>query len=408
MFPADLIDVHRAPDGELTPRYLTDLDHAWVRAIHDVFEASLGGPRHALESRLRATTTEAARPRARRAMEHLLARLHGFTIRATLPPAAVRRRVFDLAGAAPDAPVEAIWRRAAASLGVPPEAARACLYADLPAFRVLEPPEAPIATAELIPRYNLTLAQALLRRAEHLTVTLRGEVKQVIRFARLQRLLIQARRDAMDASRTVLDVSGPLSLFRFTTRYGHAMAHLAAALTRVEGWRLVARCVLRDGPGTFRASHLDPIGTTHAPARRFDSRLEARFFRSIMRHAPDWEVLREACATAVGRRIVCPDFTLVHRGDGHVVPVELVGYWTPEYLADKLATVRALRERGERWLLCVDRRLAAGRPEAAELAAHPDTLLFDRRLRAAEVVDAARRLAGVTMAARPRLARSAG
>lgn len=387
MLPTQLIDVRRGHGGELTPRYLTDRDFAWVRAVQDSFAAAVGAPRHALEARLRATPPDAARPRARKAVEHLLMRLHGFELRAPLAPRQVRQLVFDLAGSQPAAGADAIWEQAAALLGVPPDAARASLYADLPGSRVLCEPGAALSTPDLIERYNLTLAQALLFRAERLTVALRGQVKQVLRFARLQHLLVRARRDPADPSGALLDVSGPLSLFRFTTKYGRAMARWLPALTRVAEWRLEARCVLDNTPGTFRASHHDPIGTTHRPERRFDSQLEARFFEAMMRLAPEWEILREASPSTVGQRIVCPDFTFVNRQRRIVVPIELVGYWTPPYLADKLATVRALRARGERWLLCVDRRLAAGDALPREAGtAPPDVIFFDRHVKAQDVL----------------------
>lgn len=55
------------------------------------------------------------------------------------------------------------------------------------------------------------------------------------------------------------------------------------------------------------------------------------------------------------RQLVVPDFVFTH-ADGTEVALEIVGYWTPEYLAEKLAKLAAVH--GVDMLIAVPRRLA--------------------------------------------------
>ena len=61
-------------------------------------------------------------------------------------------------------------------------------------------------------------------------------------------------------------------------------------------------------------------------------------------------VVRSPAAIASGRALVCPDLGV--EVVGRVVWIEIVGFWTPEYLARKLARYRAAGA-GE-VALCVD------------------------------------------------------
>jgi predicted nuclease of restriction endonuclease-like RecB superfamily len=210
--------------------------------------------------------------------------------------------------------------------------------------------------------YNLAVAQSLLLRAEHLRVAVRGQAKQLLRYARLHGLLVRVLAPPDPDARTVLEVSGPLSLLRFTLKYGRAMARWLPALTRLPEWSLSARCLLAGERLTFEAGPRDPLGTTHAVAKRFDSQVEACFFRDLQRLGGPWQVLREAAPVQLGPRLVCPDFTLVDADRARVLSVEIVGYWTPEYLADKLRVLAALPPQRP-WLLCVDEALAGALAE---------------------------------------------
>ncbi len=96
-----------------------------------------------------------------------------------------------------------------------------------------------------------------------------------------------------------------------------------------------------------------------------------------------------------GNELFLPDFTLRH-SDGREALIELVGFWTPEYLIAKARKVRAAGM--EHLILVVYRGLAVGATGHAldSLIASVDAdrvVWFAQKPRAAEVVRAAERWA---------------
>jgi predicted nuclease of restriction endonuclease-like RecB superfamily len=202
-----------------------------------------------------------------------------------------------------------------------------------------------------VAQYNLALAQGILFRSEEVTVHVREHVRSVVRFAKLLRLLCTY---AESPKGTVLRVSGPLSLFRQTTKYGRALASFLPSLLSTPGWEIEARCVLGDQKLRFLASAADPLARPHALPRATDSKVEERLLRDVRKLGSEWTISRESAAVPLSDGgVFFPDFTLA-RGDDRVL-VELVGFYTPEYLASKLRALRGAR--GRRMLVLVDEGL---------------------------------------------------
>jgi hypothetical protein len=125
----------------------------------------------------------------------------------------------------------------------------------------------------------------------------------------------------------------------------------------------------------------DPIFPAGEP-RRYDSRLEERFAREFRRLAPDWDVLREPEPVSAGDTLIFPDFALCHRRDtARRWLLEIVGFWTPDYVARKLALYR--RAHLSNLILCIDEERNCA---AADLPAGALVMRFHRRVDAAAVL----------------------
>ncbi|MFW5905029.1 MAG: DUF790 family protein, partial [bacterium] len=70
-----------------------------------------------------------------------------------------------------------------------------------------------------------------------------------------------------------------------------------------------------------------------------------------------WTLVREGTPVDLGEELLLPDFTLRHE-DGREALVEIVGFWTPEYLEKKVRRVAAAGR--DDLLLVVYRDLGAG------------------------------------------------
>jgi predicted nuclease of restriction endonuclease-like RecB superfamily len=251
------------------------------------------------------------------------------------------------------------------------------LYGDYPEFHRLAgfPPDYTAGT--LRGDYDLAQAQALLYAATEVTVDAGRDFKHILRYARLARLLHRVERSGPDAYRFVLD--GPSSILRKTRAYSVDFARFLAAVVRLPDWRLVARIELRKGwrPLTFTLAAADGLGARATPPAEFDSSLEAALARKFGRERAGWRLIREGAVLPLGGgRLLVPDFVFRH-ADGTEVALEIVGYWTPEYLADKLRRLAAAR--GANLVVAVPRPLAvrAGRLPAVVLPFRRRLLLRD-------------------------------
>lgn len=388
MLPATLLDVELR-GGRLVPRFLGAADGPWLRELLDVHLGFVGRRFEDLDERLAMPLCLAVSPSRRRVAEHVLRRLLRERATSAVPPPVARAAVFRKACISA-APRDEILLGVAASLAIAPAALEHALFADLPGERLVAEPEQPLSPEELALRINLALAQSLLQRSSRIRIELEGNARAVVHHARVRGLLVVVG-PAEGANRgsdgAILDVSGPLSLFRHTLLYGRRLGDLLPQLAWCRRFRLEADCQLRGRSSTLVLATGDPIFPA-PPPRRYDSKLEERFARDFRRLAPDWEILREPEPVRAGNALVFPDFALWHpRDPGRRFLVEIAGFWTTDYLRDKLARYRAAGL--PNLVLCIDDQhgdVAAAAPEALPPAVR--LVRFRRRVDAAAVLAA--------------------
>ena len=379
--PTGLLRVERR-GPEVIPAFLTPADLPWLRALLDLQAAWAGRPRRELRERLREPLPHAPDPH-RLAMAHrVLEALAPAAPRAArLDPRRVRQAVF-LAAARHPRRQEAI-EAAAAALEVDPGVVLPLLFADLAGERPVPAPPPELTPDQLLLRTNLALVQGLLLRALEVRIEAQGNARALVRQAHLAGLICDVRRDP-PRDLTVLRVSGPAALFRRTLLYGRALAGLAPLLPWCLRWSLDAWLELPEGEARLRLATGAPLWTAAEP-RRFDSKLEARLARDLQRLAPEWELVREPEPVDAGQGLCFPDFLLQHRHEpARRAWIEVVGFWTPDYLQRKL---RQLRAAGlPNLILCVDEQLACA---GQALPADARLITFRGRVPAERVLELA-------------------
>jgi hypothetical protein len=243
--------------------------------------------------------------------------------------------------------------------------------------------------AEIALHTNLALAQAVVMRAAHVSLRVEGNLRPIVRLAKFRGLLCNVAAPAPGAPAR-LDISGPFSLFRHTLVYGRALAELLPHLAWCARFELAATARLRGRLAQVTMESGDPIFPARAPAP-FDSRLEERFAKDVARLAPDWDVIREPLPLQAGATLIFPDFLLRHRiHPERQALVEIVGFWTPDYLRDKLARLRLVSTGAPPALvLAIDEERACA---PSELPPGLPVVTFRRRVDAAAVMRAVERL----------------
>jgi predicted nuclease of restriction endonuclease-like RecB superfamily len=160
------------------------------------------------------------------------------------------------------------------------------------------------------------------------------------------------------------------------------MARFLPALIACRGWRMHA--VVQTGRrGWVLALDLSAHDGLHShlpPPEEFDSQLEDAFARKWGPEPRDgWTLVREGEILGCGQKVFVPDFVFRH-ADGRQVLLEIIGFWTPEYLEAKAKTLEAFP--GHRVLLAV------ARPGAEALPNLPaETIYFKSSLHVGDVLE---------------------
>jgi predicted nuclease of restriction endonuclease-like RecB superfamily len=265
-------------------------------------------------------------------------------------------------------------------LGVSLEDLQGSLFADLPGERIVVAPPHPLSAMELALRCNLAVVQEMLFSATVVRIEVEGNTRVLIRHAKWRGLICVIAKRPGSASPT-MELSGPFALFRNTRLYGRALGELVPLLAWCPRFRLRAECVLHGHRLTLQLATGDPIFPSSAP-RRYDSLLEERFARDFRRLAPAWDVIREPEPIAAAGTLIFPDFAIQNRSDPtRRWLLEIVGFWTPDYVARKLALYRSARL--SELILCIDE----GRNCAdADLPSGARVVRYQRRVDTAAVL----------------------
>jgi predicted nuclease of restriction endonuclease-like RecB superfamily len=248
----------------------------------------------------------------------------------------------------------------AAELGKSWEQINAGLYVDVMDLQPLREFPSSLTPAELLSRYNLAQLQACLYQCQRMSVHASTDFATVVRHAKLCRLLVETRRVSGGYR---IDLSGPASVLHETRRYGVNFARFVGALISCRGWNFTATVTTKWGQ--FKTVKLDSEAGYRShisgPAD-FDSQVEAELAEAWGEVREGWRLSRDAGILQYGQTTFVPDFKL-HHVDGREVFLEIVGFWTPEYLAAKRETIRKFRE--HRILLAIPEKTArAGAQEA--------------------------------------------
>jgi predicted nuclease of restriction endonuclease-like RecB superfamily len=368
----------RLEHGRVLPTFLDARDVPWLRVLVEEIDRFRGRPVRDLLERLRQPLPCPTPPFKRRAAIAVLLRLWKGESDAAVPPEKMREVLF-CARANHGTRAQAI-EHAAAALGVAPTAIEQSLFADLPGERLLRAPDVIPSPQEIALRTNQLIVRSLLFHARRVRIKAEGSVRPLVRQAKLRGLLCTV----TQGSEPVLDVSGPFTVFRHTLLYGRALGELVQFLPHCARYQLRADCVLRGSDVALDLQTGDPIFPTQK-AKPYDSKLEERFARDLRKAAPDWDLVREPEPIAVGRTLIFPDFLLRQRlRPERSFFVEVMGFWSADYVARKLAQLRQANLRN--LILCLDEARACSDDE---LPRDARVVRFRRRIEPRAVLAAA-------------------
>ena len=324
--------------------------------ITDVYRSGVGKRRGELLERLKEMENEGHDFKLVRGLSTLLERRCVFGVESALNPVEARRAVFKEASnerASTLKERENILRRVSIGLGVSREALEKSLFSDLEDEVILRNFKPFAGPDTLLKYYNLSVTQTLLFKALRVEFSASENWKNIFRDVKWLGLIYSVEKyNDEGGGQFKVSLDGPLSLFKMTERYGTSIAKLLPSIIAANSWMVKAEILARSRGGriySFEADSEELSGCMTdvkisdsagederqpRASRVFDSSTEEKFAKSFLSYGTGWTLRREPEPLVAGTHVLIPDFCF--EKDGMKVYLEVVGFWTPEYLGRKL------------------------------------------------------------------------
>lgn len=315
-----------------------------------------------------------------RGLSQMLKRKCVIEMNSAIEPPTARKMVFeDCKGAVSDIiERKEVIERVAGKLSVKPDELEKALWADTEENLIIK--EFQIITPEdLLRLYNLSLTQTLLFKATCMEIQIEDNFQEV--FWKIKKFGLMY---SIEDGRIYLD--GAVSLFKMTERYGTSLAKLLPIIMKCNKWSLKASILKQTMQGKriydFTLDDTNPIFSiepdSNSDLESFDSAIEKEF--SLL-NFNGWLAKRESAVLKAGQYAFIPDFSL--EKNGKIIYVEIIGFWTPEYLKKKIQKMNLLEKKEkEDMILLVNKKLACSGSEF-----NMDNLIFyDRKIPYLEIL----------------------
>lgn len=364
MLTGKLVRVRHARN-KLIPLYLDPADGGWLQVAEQLlfaFRSSAGRTRGEVLEELEDLIGEGQRSLVPKGLVDLLEDRCEFEVAADHPPDDIRDTVFRAAAlrraeaAKAGRPFDraAVLEEAAGGLNLTVDQIERGLFADLKdERRALTFKD--MAPQQLLHRYNVALAQAILLRCTAMEVRIWGEsparFRQLFRQVKFHKLICTIHEAAGQSY--LLKLDGPLSLFSSTNKYGLQLAHFLPTLLHCKAFDLQAsvRWGVERKEKHFALSAADGL-RSHVPDFGVYTPPEVQMFAdSFSVKVKGWVIATDPHPVTLADGVWVPDFKLTHPASGKEVFVEIFGFWR-RGAVDELYR-RLKKQLPGRFVLCV-------------------------------------------------------
>ena len=326
MLPRDLLVVFKRK-GKIRPRYLKDTQIA--QELIEVFKEYEGRKYKELQEKME-EFEDIYNYKIVRGFSTLLERRCEFESSSSLNGREIRKFLFERGFVLNEEERGRVLAEAGEHFGVLPEEIEEAMFSDLKEEQLIKkfyslPP------IELVKRYNLSLTQTLLFDALELMVRISGNYQEVFRQIKYLGLMYEIEGNE-------IKITGPASIFKKTRKYGVSMAKLIPSIIKADIWNIKAKIEQRKEARIydFELSCYDKVllPKYSEPIEHFDSEVEEKFYNDFNSLNIGWEIRREPVIVKARNYVIIPDFGFYK--NGMECYMEVVGFWTPEYLKKKI------------------------------------------------------------------------
>ncbi len=342
MLPSSLLVVWKRK-GEIQPRYakLSSENLEVANRLIEAYKSHVGEKKKVLTAFVIDLENQGYEYRFVRALALLLDRKGTFICDSKIDPSDLRKRIFQATEkyGLPTTPEkrQQLLEFVASQTALTTQCIEDQLYADLDSELILTKFDPPSAL-ELLQQYNLSLSQTLLFDCTELGFKASGNWQRLFYSIKKLGLIYEVSHDDF-----WVKIDGPASLFKLTKRYGINIAKLLPTITANEEWTVNAKILWKY---TNELCDFKMDSTKHSSLLRkpnlqqvtYDSVAEESFASQFRAVKSGWTLKREPEPVSAGNQVIVPDFSLERAG--LKVYLEIVGFWTEEYLLRKAAKLK--------------------------------------------------------------------
>jgi predicted nuclease of restriction endonuclease-like RecB superfamily len=386
VLPSELLVVWKRK-GNIWPRYARanedslDVADSLIKA----YKNHVGEKKSVLKAFAGQLEDEGYEYRFVRGLTHLLDRKSTFKCNDKINPVELRRKIFQATGklglAINEERRKRIVETVASEMKVTPQTVDEFLYADLDSELVLEEFDPPTPD-ELLKEYNLSLTQTLLFDSTELRFTASGNWQRIFYAVKRLGLIYEVYKEG----KFWVKIDGPASLFKLTRRYGTATARLLPTIIANPEWTVEAKILWRytNEICSFKLEswkHRTILKSPQQPTVSYDSVVEQDFAEQFQGLRTGWQLKREPEPVPAGKQVIIPDFSL--EKEGIKVYIEIVGFWTLEYLLRK---IEKLKKVDANMLVAVNENLACEKLADLEKAAPINIVYYHDKIPLAPIL----------------------
>lgn len=263
------------------------------------------------------------------------------------------------------------------------------LYADLSAQQRLISFET-ISPADLLDRYNLAQAQALLYKCVEMKIRIApsdtANYRAVFGWIKHFGLIHSVIGNAVNGYEITL--TGAASLFHRSQKYGIRMAVFLPALLVCKNWKMSAEIPQKERNYFYElTSEQDELVSFYFDDPEYVNSDIEKLKRNFEKRAGDWSLQENREVIDLGKTAFIPDLVLV-KSSGEKVYLDVLGFWTPKSLLKRIEEFRAANY--DKFILAASQELRGSRDEA--LWESPNVLFYKTKLEPLALIEMAEKL----------------
>jgi predicted nuclease of restriction endonuclease-like RecB superfamily len=350
MLTSDLAVSLRRGD-KIFPRLLKTNDAGYLRdaeVLIEIFEEFDGKTRGELGKELEEYVGTGTDYRILRGFIKLLFDRSEFATTSVAEPIEIRQKVFLEAGkfqpVLPDSEQKReVLQTVADEFQTDAETIFASLYADLSAQQKLIRFET-ISPADLLDRYNLAQAQALLYKCVEMKIRAlpsdAANYRSIFGWIKHFGLIHTVLGNAVNGYEITL--TGAASLFHRSQKYGIRMAVFLPALLLCKNWKMSAEIAQKEGGNLFYelSSEQTELNSCYFDEPEYENSDIEKLKKNWEKSAASWELRENKEVVDLGKTAFVPDFVLISPNNEKIY-LDVLGFWTPKSLKKRLEEFEA-------------------------------------------------------------------